>query len=338
MVEKLLHFIRIKIPPSSKSGNKIRLFNGRKTARRHFIPFFEKLKINKMISQFFTVSLAVLVIFHNGHQVKACEPPIPASNPVPPPPDTAPVTTPVTTEPVSISSTPEPTGSSNWPCQIHQSRSSRIFNGTDAEAGSFPFYVAVKENYGGFRAGVIIDSYHVLTQFLVDGAQIAYGIETGQSFTDIFQESNPNIINVDEIIAIPGNSDLILLRLASHIPFGPLTSAVSISDCSGPSKPIIGESLAYYGLGYTTYGNNAETMQVKCGEVVVTTAGCINIASYYGMEESFCMITTACSNDRGGPIVAFEDNQVYLVGIQVGLVSNCYGKLHLQKWQMIMMI
>ena len=285
--------------------------------------------------------VAFVVFFTFGSIVEACDPPLPGSSRNNPTTNPPPTTSPLPTEPVSLSSTTEPTGSSKWPCRIHENRETRNFQGTNADAGSFSFYVAVEEN-SKFKAGVIISPYFILTTPIVDAerisripGKIAYGIETGQSFTDIFQETNSNLINVDEIIAIPGNSDLILLRLASHIPFGPLTSAVSISDCSGPSKPIIGESLAYYGLGYTTYGNNAETMQVKCGEVVETTAGCINIASYYGMEESFCMITTACSNDRGGPIVAFEDNQVYLVGIKVGLVPNCDGKLHLQIWQMI---
>ena len=271
---------------------------------------------------------STLLLFQVG---QGCPPTQPSSPVTTTTPRTTTTTTQTTTTTrqtsTSASTTFTPFDYSQWPCSIHENRTSRIYGGIDAPAGTFPFFVAVLEDDGEINAGVIVDSSYVLTQDKVAGVKIAHSLQPGDSQVDAFNSANPNIIDVEEIIPVPGNSKLSLLRLASPISYGPLARPAMISDCSGPSKPIIGESLAHFGLGYVAGTTYAETMQVKCGQVMTPTSNCINNADTFDMVDSICISTTTCWYDWGGPIVTIQNDQVYLVGITHLGVTSCGGKL-----------
>ena len=252
----------------------------------------------------------ILSIFQHG---QACVPPRPASNPT---------TVPSPTHQTASSPTTEETPY-EWPCSNFNNQTSKIGSGSDAAAGSFPFYVAIQDENGDFKAGVLVSSWFVLTQIQVRAVKVAYGIQTGQSIEEIFQNS-PNQVKVAERIEITSNPELILLHLTTPIPPGPLTKPIQISDCSGPSNAAVGDTLAYYGLGFDNSNHYADTMQVNCGKVVDPTQICQNYETNFGMEESICLVSNTCYYDWGGPIVTIdeESNQLFLAGI-IYLVSSC---------------
>ena len=227
----------------------------------------------------------------------------------------------------SASTTFTPFDYSQWPCSIHENRTSRIYGGADAPAGSFPFFVAVLELDGEMNGGVILNNRYVLTQQYVLGSKIAHSLQPGDNYNNLFTAANPNVIDVEEIITIPGNAEITLLRLASPIPYGPLAKPALISDCSGPSKPILGESLATFGLGRVSSETYADTMQVTCGQVITPTSNCIQDASDYEMEDSICITSSTCYYEWGSPIVAIQNDQAYLVGIIYLGDTGCTGNV-----------
>ena len=203
----------------------------------------------------------------------------------------------------------------NWPCPIHESRLPKIGGGFDADSGSFPFAVAVEQSDGDITQGVILSSEYIIsdTSGLV---RVAYGIQPHESFSDLFNGSHSKVVDVINTIPIENNTELYLSRVSPPMVFGRNAQPALISDCSGPSNPIVGERLALFGLGYDTLNdyNTADTMQVVCGQVYDPSV-CASIAAGFGLTESICMTGTPCSWDWGGPIMAKQGNDNYLVGI-----------------------
>ena len=90
----------------------------------------------------------------------------------------------------------------------------------DALAGTFHFFVSILEWGGEIQGGEIVHNQYILTQELISGIKIALNLQPGDSRVEAFNSANPNVIDVEEIIPVPGNPKLAPLRLATPISSG----------------------------------------------------------------------------------------------------------------------
>ena len=174
--------------------------------------------------------------------------------------------------------------------------------GNDAPSGTFPFFVS-----NGLIGGVIIHSHYILTISGYESSRFGYGLTEQQSLADILDPSYPYITNVVESIAL-GDEEMVIARVDPPFEFSPTVQPLKISDCSGPSNPVIGTTIGIFGLGVMESVAYAETMQVTCVETIEFTETCAIYDKFN--DQSVCVPLSACYSDEGGPIVV-ENNKFY---------------------------
>ena len=196
----------------------------------------------------------------------------------------------------------------------------------DAEANTFTFFVEIFFENGFKVSGVILSSEYILTyNFNSFPSKVAYGIQPGQSIDDPWE--NFNLVNPIQLYNVSSNGRLRILKV-EPIPLGTVANAISFTNCSGPSKVNVGDSIAYFGLGvYEDSVNNfdyADTMKTKCAEVIEFTAKCSDAVSLLG--NVICTTTDGCNRDWGAPLVIYSDGTPYLVGIMSYVKSTGCGR------------
>ena len=200
--------------------------------------------------------------------------------------------------------------------------------GTAAPRGPFPYFVAVLTTNGTYRAGALLNSEYILTQDEYEGEKIAFGLNEGQSFEDLFSSSNPKTRNVVDNVYVP-SSNLLMMRVSPPIDFDWSVRPIKFTDCSGASEPIVDEDLVYFGLGDNGLQNYSDTLQMKCGQVVEPTdSDCTDDVAQFSVSNHFCVQSEACSGDWGGPLATMEDGEFVLVGIiYLAYRAACDSKL-----------
>ena len=199
-----------------------------------------------------------------------------------------------------------------FPCPVSSDRDSRIIGGQVADY--YPFFVAT--DWNTVNGGTILSPEYVMIFGGITATRVAYGIRPGQNYQEAL--SGPNVVDVVATYDI--SSGLTILKVSPPITFGPYAKAARISDCSGPSNPQIGDSLAFYGLGFNSSYQYTENVEVSCGEVIAETSNCVNYD--YGFSHPICIYTHACYFDWGGPIMAKGPDGYYLVAV-IYHVSYC---------------
>ena len=227
---------------------------------------------------------------------------------------------------------------------IDEAPMGRIYNGIDAPSGSYPFYVAIRgESYktvinnqlifssvsasnGYSFGGILVGSQYVLSHndLANDGAKVAYGLKPGDDYSNVFDSSNPNLVEISTKATF-GNGEVALFQIPP-ITFDEFTQPAQLSDCSGPSGPIVGDQLAIFGLGeYSASEGGSDTVQGKCIDVVENSANCTSSAAAMG-SNYFCANSDFCYNDRGGPLVATKNGVHYAVSVIEYTESYCIRK------------
>ena len=141
--------------------------------------------------------------------------------------------------------------------------------------------------------------------------RIGYGLTVQQSHADVLDPSYPYITNIVETVVLD-NNDMVLARVDPPFEFSPTVQPLKISNCSGPSNPAIGTTLGIFGLGILENSSYPETMQVKCVETIADTGVCAGAEPF--ITQHICIPPGPCNNDVGGPMVAEEGGELYLVG------------------------
>ena len=185
------------------------------------------------------------------------------------------------------------------------SRGGRILEGQDIDYR--PFYAACEGSFFGslyYGSAIILSPDYILTftfEFSIN--RVAYGLQPGQTLQSAF--SSPNVVNVIDSDDI---SDFLrILKVSPPIPFGPDVGAARISDCSGPSYPVVGDQVAFYGLGKDETGQYPDHVQVGCGQI--TQLNC------YTLPSLICILSPSGIGDNGGPIIKMGPDGYYLTAM-----------------------
>ena len=176
----------------------------------------------------------------------------------------------------------------------------------------------------------MIDSEYILTVTNQTVARAAYGLESQQSFSDVFAATNTKIVTVVQTLTVPNNDEVILLKVSPPITFDALTQPARISDCSGPSQAVVGEELAYFGLGVSKQPSDlSTTMRVACAPIESGHSKCDQVAQALDLQTPLCLEAKPCISDQGGGIMTLENGNFYVVGLllRTEAPSSCTGEL-----------
>ena len=150
----------------------------------------------------------------------------------------------------------------------------------------------------------------------------------GDNYRSIFNEENPNYVEVIDKIELTNNNDYALFRIPP-IEFDTFTQPAQLTDCSGGSKANMGDELTIFGLGENTanFYEYADSMIGKCFQVLEQTEQCDSVAVDKGMANNyFCADSDYCYYDQGGPIVAVRNKIAYVVSMVENTGRTCDSK------------
>ena len=193
-----------------------------------------------------------------------------------------------------------------FPCPVEAGRRGRILQGQTATY--YPFFAVGNV----FIGGIILSPEYVLTIKSTSAPfKVAYGLQPGQMYTNVF--SGPNAVDVSTTYDITTN--LRILKVSPPIPFGPDVGAARISDCSGPSNPVVGDQVAFYGIGMNEFFQFQNEVKFGCGQIAEPP--CFEDAN------TMCVLSPSAIGDLGGPIMKMgPDGYYYLVGVIYGERSS----------------
>ena len=92
----------------------------------------------------------------------------------------------------------------------------------------------------------MLSSEYVLSTIAIGtDASVAYGLEPGDTFQSVFNESNPKLVSVINMTVI--GSGFALYRIPP-VTLDATTQPASITNCNGASQTVVGDQLTIFGL------------------------------------------------------------------------------------------